>query len=118
VSFRDWRLRVQDILEAIASIQQRTSGMTVENLMENETVAKAVLYDFVVIGEAATNVPLDLQLRYPEIPWRLMSDMRNVMVHEYFQVSIQRVWETIEDDLPSVLPLLQNLLKQEEEEKI
>ncbi len=82
---RDWQLRVRDIVNAIASIQQRTAGMSFEEFTENETVAKAVLYDFVVIGEAAINIPTEVQVKYSDIPWRFMSDMRNVMPMNIFR---------------------------------
>ncbi|GAB4159982.1 MAG: hypothetical protein Fur0046_39230 [Cyanobacteria bacterium J069] len=113
MSSRAWDLRIQDILGAIASIQRCTAGMTLDALINNKTAAKAVLYNFLIIGEASANVPLDLQARYPDIPWRLMQDMRNVMAHEYFQVDVERVWQTIVEDLPPLVPQLQAILEQE-----
>ncbi len=106
---RDWQLRVRDILNAIASIQRRTAGMSFEEFAENETVAKAVLYDFVIIGEAAANIPAEIRTKYPEIPWQLMSDMRNVIAHEYFQVNLRIVWNTVRRNLPPLITLLENL---------
>ena len=100
---RDWRLRIQDILQSIAEIQQRTSGLTFEEFQTDKTIAKAVLYDFVIIGEATRNIPVDIQSRYSQIPWRLMAGMRNVMTHEYFQINLLRVWETIDYDLSSLV---------------
>jgi uncharacterized protein with HEPN domain len=111
VPSRDWRLRIQDIVESISEIEQRTRGITFEEFEKNQTIVKAVLYDFVVIGEATRNVPNEIQLRYPLIPWRLMGGMRNVVTHEYFQVNLSRVWTTIRDDLPSLVPQLQEVLK-------
>lgn len=116
VSSRDWRLRVQDILAAIVGIQRFVAGKTLEDVEADEIIARAVLYNFVVIGEASRNIPVDLQSCFPEIPWRLMNDMRNVVAHEYFQVDIRRVWVTIQDDLPLLVPQLQELLKQQMEE--
>ena len=75
MSSRDWQLRIQDIVRSIAAIAQRTAGMTFEDFQGNETIAKAVLYDFLIIGEAAINVPSEIQSRYPHIPWRVMSDI-------------------------------------------
>lgn len=69
---RDWRLRLQDILESIAEIEQCTKGMMFEEFAKNQTTVKAVLYDFIIIGEAAINVPKEIQSRYPLIPWRLI----------------------------------------------
>ncbi len=110
---RDWQLRVGDIVNAIASIQQRTAGMSFEEFTENETVAKAVLYDFVVIGEAAINIPTEVQVKYPDIPWRFMSDMRNVIAHEYFQVNLRIVWNTARNNLPPLTASLNALLHEE-----
>ncbi|ALB42138.1 hypothetical protein AA650_18260 [Anabaena sp. WA102] len=110
---RDWRFRIQDIVLSINEIKQRTRGVTFEEFTKNQTLVKAVLYDFVVIGEATRNVPNDIQLRYPLIPWRLMGGMRNVVTHEYFQVDLSRVWETIQNDLSSLLPQLQEVLERE-----
>nr|WP_242034860.1 DUF86 domain-containing protein [Dolichospermum sp. FACHB-1091] len=113
VPFRDWRLRVQDIVLSINEIEQRTRDITFEEFAKNQTIVKAVLYDFVVIGEAARNVPNDIQLSYPLIPWRLMGGMRNVVTHEYFQVDLSRIWVTIQNDLSPLLPQLQKILERE-----
>ncbi|MDB9537525.1 DUF86 domain-containing protein [Dolichospermum planctonicum CS-1226] len=111
--FRDWRLRVQDIVLSINEIEQRTRYVTFEEFAKNKTIVKAVLYDFVVIGEASRNVPNDIQLSYPLIPWCLMGGMRNVVTHEYFQVDLSRIWETIQNDLSPLLPQLQEILERE-----
>ena len=74
---RDWRLRLQDILESIREIERRTKGMTFEEFAKNQTTIKAVLYDFIIIGEATRNVPKEIHSRHPLIPWRLMGGMRN-----------------------------------------
>lgn len=111
---RDWRFRIQDILQSLAEIEQRTRDITFEEFSDNQTIIKAVLYDFIIIGEATRNVPLEVQSHYPLIPWRLMGGMRNVVTHEYFQVNLSRVWATIQDDLPSLVPHLQEVLESEE----
>ncbi|MGK7935165.1 MAG: DUF86 domain-containing protein [Xenococcaceae cyanobacterium] len=99
MSYRDWQLRIQDILKAIDSIQKRTEGMSFEKFVENETVIKAVLYDFIVIGEAASNIPTEVKANNSDIPWRQMSAMRNIVAHEYFQVSLKITLEFCPDEL-------------------
>ncbi len=99
MSSRDWRLRVKDILNAISSIQESTANMTFEEFLAEEIIVKAVLYDFIVMGEAARNIPTRVQARYPQIAWLPMRDMRNVMTHEYFQVDLEIVWDSILDTL-------------------
>ena len=73
-------------------------------------VVQAVLYNLIVIGEAAANIPTDIQERLPELPWRLMSDMRNIIAHEYFQVDREIVWDTVQNNLPRLIEPLQKLL--------
>ncbi len=113
MSSRDWKLRIQDILDAINSIQNLTKGMSFEDFETHETLVKAVLYDFIVIGEAATRVPAEIQSRYPHIPWRLMGDLRNVVTHQYFQVRLTIIWNTVKNNLPSLVTELEDLLQQE-----
>jgi len=114
VPSRPWRLRIQDILDAIARIQQATAGISYEQFEQMEDlVLHGILYNFMIVGEAAVNVPDSIQSRYPQIPWRSMRDMRNVMVHEYFQVNLDRMWRTIYEDLPAVVAMLETLLQQE-----
>jgi uncharacterized protein with HEPN domain len=103
VPSRDWRLRLQDILQSITGIEQRIANITFEEFQSKETIVKAVLYDFVVIGEATRTIPDEIQNLYPDIPWRLMAGMLNVVTHEYFQIDLARIWETIQDDLPRLI---------------
>ncbi|MDJ0662719.1 MAG: DUF86 domain-containing protein [Crocosphaera sp.] len=110
---REWPLRIQDIMESIDDILQRTANMTFEDFSNNRTIIKAVLYDFGIIGEAARNIPSEIQLRYPHIPWRLMGDMRNIIFHEYFQVQLPLIWWTIQNNLTPLHLQLQELLDQE-----
>ncbi|EAZ89941.1 HepT-like ribonuclease domain-containing protein [Crocosphaera chwakensis] len=100
--YRKWQLRIQDIMESIDDILERTANMTFEEFSNNRTIIKAVLYDFGIIGEAARNIPSEIQLRYPHIPWRLMGDMRNIIFHEYFQVKLPLIWRTLQNDLISL----------------
>jgi uncharacterized protein with HEPN domain len=110
VPSRNWLIRLQDIAASITEVQQRTNSFTFEEFVSNQTIIKAVLYDFIVIGEAARNIPIEIQSRYPMIPWRLMGAMRNAVVHEYFQINLGSIWETIHNDLPILLLQLQEII--------
>lgn len=109
MSSRSAKERIQDILNAINSIQNRTADISFDQFSQNETIIKAVLYDLIIIGEAAINIPADIQVLAPEIPWRLMGDMRNIMAHEYFQVNLRITWSTIQNNLPILIDPLQQL---------
>ncbi|NER35174.1 MAG: DUF86 domain-containing protein [Oscillatoria sp. SIO1A7] len=110
MSSRGWLERIDDILAAIACIQRRTIGMTFEAFEADDTITKACLYDFIIIGEAANSVPDEIKSYYPHVPWQLMVNMRNVIAHEYFQVKLDIVWNTIQNYLPTLVAQLQDLL--------
>jgi uncharacterized protein with HEPN domain len=99
---------LEDILEAIGKIRTYTTGMTVEIFTADNKTIDAVIRNLEVIGEAAASVPADFQVEHPEIPWEDMRAMRNVLIHEYFGVSVPIVWDTVKRDLP---PLAADIVK-------
>ena len=107
---RNWQLRVADILDAIAAIQQHTAGMDYHAFAADRKTVDAVLRNITVIGEAARCVPPDIADAAPHIPWKDMREMRNVVVHAYFGVNKQILWDTVVMDLPPLVPLLTKLL--------
>ncbi len=109
---RDWRLRVSDMLSAAERIGRYTSGLSFEQFAQDERTVEAVCFAFVVIGEAATHVPGEVQTRAPDLPWRKMQAMRNVAAHEYFGLDVRTVWETAVKDVPSLVAPLRELLGQ------
>ena len=89
---RDWKFRISDILEAIQDIVDITRGIDFETFRLDKKSIKAVLYNLAVIGEAARMLPREVTARYPDIPWREMGDMRNVVIHEYFGTDTKILW--------------------------
>lgn len=113
---RLWRFRLHDILEAIDRIQSYTRGLTYDQFQLDRKTVDAVERNFILIGEAARHVPDEVTGRYPAVPWRNMRDMRNVVVHGYWGVDLERVWDAIQQDLPPLVPLLRQVLEHERED--
>jgi uncharacterized protein with HEPN domain len=107
---RDWRLRLQDILDAAAKIARYTDGFDFETFAADDRTADAVTRNLEIIGEAARSIPGSVRARHPDVPWRLMRDMRNVLIHDYPGVDLEVVWRTINDDLPPTLARLREIL--------
>ncbi len=107
---RDWKFRIADILEAIQDILEITRGMEYETFRQDKKTLKAVLYNLAVIGEAARKLPDEVTARYSSISWREMGDMRNVVIHEYFGIDTQILWETIETELPPLVKRLKDII--------
>jgi len=90
---------LNDILESIADIREFTAGMTRESFAGDKKTIKAVVRSLEVIGEAANKLPNHIKEMHPEISWQETVDMRNRLIHEYFGVDLDIVWQTIEEDL-------------------
>ena len=110
MSPRDWRDRIRDILDAIAEIQQFTRGMDYEIFKEDDKSIRAVEMNFIIIGEAANQIPDEIEEKHTTIPWTLMRAMRNRIVHVYFKIDEKLMWDTIQTDLPPLIPELEKLL--------
>lgn len=96
------RLRLAHILESALLISRWLEGVEKDRFLEDELLQEAVIRRLEVIGEAAKNVSPELKERHPEVPWREMSGMRDVLVHEYFGVDLEQVWETASQDVPEL----------------
>ena len=110
---RKWDLRIRDILTAIERISTYTRNLDFESFRSDTKTVDAVVRNFEIIGEAAAHLPQDLLADHAEIPWQDMRDMRNVLAHEYFGINEKIVWETLQNDLPALVPLLKDLLRRE-----
>lgn len=105
-----WRLRVQDILDAVQRIATYVDEMSAEAFYDDQRTIDAVVRNIEIIGEAARHVPAEVQGRSRGIPWAQMRGMRNVVIHEYDAVDVELVWETVTNDLPPLVAPLQRLL--------
>ncbi|MBI4197503.1 MAG: DUF86 domain-containing protein [Chloroflexi bacterium] len=112
---RAWKFRIRDILDAIQRIQQYTQSLTYQQFVDSPMVIDAVARNFITIGEAVRHIPRQIQEAYPNIPWRAMYGMRNALAHEYDRVSLRRVWNTVEENLPKLPDLLREVLKDQGE---
>ena len=111
---RKWRLRLEDMLEAIGRIEEFVQGMDLVAFLEDRRTSDAVVRNLEIVGEAARNVPDDVASRHPGVPWKRARQMRNVLVHAYFGVDLPTVWKTIHDDLPPLKAQLNDVLRNTE----
>jgi uncharacterized protein with HEPN domain len=103
-----------DILLAARRARSFVEGFTWDEFAQSDLVQSAVLVPLEIIGEAARRVSAETQRAHSEIPWAEMIGMRNRLIHEYFQVDLARVWETVQDDLPGLIALIEPLVPREE----
>jgi len=116
MSRRQWRFFIEDIVDAIQKIQQYCGDMDVDTFCQDQKTLDAVQRRFILIGEAARHIPEHVTDKYDSVPWREMRDMRNFAVHVYWGVTPEVIWDTIQQDLPSLIDHLTVILEQEIED--
>jgi uncharacterized protein with HEPN domain len=99
---REWRLRVDDILDAIAKIERYVQDFTFEQFRDDEKTVDAVVRNLEVIGEAVRHLSNQSAQLPTSIPWSDIAGMRNILIHEYFGVDLAILWQTIKSDLPAL----------------
>ncbi len=85
--------------------------MTYEDFENDERTVDAVIRNLEIIGEAARNIPLELRDKYSDIPWRRIVGLRNVVIHDYFGVDLEIIWEIITKDLLDLKEKIKGILK-------
>ena len=100
MSERDAKLYVEDIRDAINKIEDYVKDLDFNTFAKDEKTIDAVVRNISIIGEAVKNLPEELKLEYPQIPWKEIAGTRNKTIHEYFGIDEEILWKTIEEDLP------------------
>jgi uncharacterized protein with HEPN domain len=98
---------LEDILQAAKAIRRFLQGISLEDFKSNEEKYEAVNRKFEIIGEAARRLSPETTRIFPEIPWKLITAMRNILIHDYDDVDLDVVWETAKRDLPSLMSRLE-----------
>lgn len=99
---RDIKLYLDDIMESILAIEDYIGALTEDEFYKNRQAQDAVLRRLEIIGEAVKNIDEYFRNKYPDIPWRKIAGMRDVVIHEYFGVSLKRIWNVVKKDLPDL----------------
>lgn len=107
---RDDKERLQDMLEAIRLLDKHLSpGIALHGL--DELTFLGVVHCLEILGEASRYVSDKLKNEFPEIPWRQISNMRNLLIHQYFKVDVDKVEKAIEKDIPNLKLNIEKILK-------
>lgn len=110
---RDWKVRIDDMLDAARRIQQYTLDMTAEEFEADQRTYDAVLRNLIVIGEAARYVPTDIGARYVGLPLIDIRGMRNFRVHQCDNLDVGIVWDTVKQDIERLITTLVLILERE-----
>jgi uncharacterized protein with HEPN domain len=101
-----------DILEASGKISNFIAGLDSMQFAADEKTFYAVIRGLEIIGEAARKIPPSVRQKYPQIPWREITGMRDKLIHDYMGVNVTVVWKTVTEDLPALEPALRQMLNE------
>lgn len=101
---------LNDILNEINKISKFIGKKSYDKFIKDEKTIYAVTRSLEVIGEATKNIPDDIKNNYTKIPWSKMSGMRNKLIHEYFGVDLETLWNTVKNRLPEIKPLIEEII--------
>jgi len=111
VTVRDDTVYLLHILDAIKQVEEYLGNIDYEGFSHSRLVQDGVIRQFEIIGEATKNLSNATRDRVPQVPWKNMAGMRDKLIHQYFGVDIESLWETAKEDLPFIQKEVAQLLK-------
>ncbi|MHA1626469.1 MAG: HepT-like ribonuclease domain-containing protein [Candidatus Asgardarchaeia archaeon] len=107
---RDYKLYLEDVLEAINRIEEYTKSLTFEDFSENKLVVDAVVRNLEVIGEACRSLPEEIRWKHSDIEWRKIIGLRNILIHQYFGIDVELIWDVVKTKLPELKLRIEQIL--------
>ena len=108
---RDYKAYLEDIVQAAQKINRYISGLSLQTFSADEKTIDAVVRNLEVIGEAVRNIPVNIRERYPAIEWHRIAGLRNILIHEYFAISMKIIWDIVTNKLPILEQQIKKIIK-------
>lgn len=106
---RNYKHLINDIITEINNIEEFTKGLEYEDLIKDIKTKYAVIRSLEIIGEAVKNIPDDIKDKHKVIPWKRIAGMRDKLIHAYFGIDDDMLWQTIKEDIPNLKHMIEQL---------
>ncbi|MCK5698537.1 MAG: DUF86 domain-containing protein [Candidatus Aenigmarchaeota archaeon] len=108
---KDEKIFLRHIMESIENIEDFTKDISITEFQDSALIQNGVIRCLEIIGEAVKNIPDDMKKRYPEVPWKKIAGLRDVLIHAYFEVDLDLTWDITKTDLPELKKNIKKILE-------
>ncbi len=108
---RDSKVYLDDVAQAIRKINSYLAKLNQKQFAEDEKTVDAVIRNLEIIGEAVKRLPDEIRRKYPEIDWKKIAGLRDILAHEYYGIDIEIIWDIITNKLPPLAKQVEAMLK-------
>lgn len=105
---------LKHILESISLIETYTADISREDFLKSQQLQDSIIRRLEIIGEATKHLPAKFREQHPQVAWREIAGMRDMMIHEYFGIDLELTWKMVKDDLPALRKELSQILESQE----
>ena len=114
---RDPLLFLEDVVRSCEKVVQYTEGRSKDQVFQDDIRVDAILLNLYVIGEAVKKLPSDLRERYPDVAWREIAGLRDLIAHAYFALDSDILWDAVENDIPALLDATKAIIRKESQDR-
>ena len=109
---KQYKIYLEDILEASEKIEICVRGLTYEEFTKNSLVVDGIIRNLAIIGEAVKSIPSEIKKKHTDIEWKKVAGLRDIIVHKYSEVNTKIIWDIVENKLPELKKSVKKILEE------